>query len=443
VKRVLFLSYYFPPIGGAGVQRSVKFVRHLPGFGWQPVVVTGPGSEAGRWAPPDESLVADAPPNLDVRRLTDPVPPETTGAWRRAERLARVTTPFARWWIDGAVEVARQVEDVDVIYASMSPFETAVAARRLARTFGKPWVADLRDPWALDEISVFPTALHRRAELRRMSSLLSTAAAVIMNTEEAARAARTLPGLARTPVSAIPNGWDASDFAGPAPPQNARTLSIVHTGYLHTALGRAYRRSARVRAILGGAETGIDFLPRSHVYLLRALDRVIGGHPAARERIELHLAGVLSSEDEREIERFPHPGMVRTHGYIPHSESVRLVRSAGLLFFPMHDLPVGKRARIVPGKAYEYLASRRPILAAVPDGDARDLMTASERAYVCRPMDVACMAAAIERELDRPEAERAVPARRDERLAQYERRELTRRLARELRGAAERSAAGE
>jgi glycosyltransferase involved in cell wall biosynthesis len=95
----------------------------------------------------------------------------------------------------------------------------------------------------------------------------------------------------------------------------------------------------------------------------------------------------------------------------------------------MHDLPPGRRARIVPGKTYEYLASGRPILAAVPDGDARDLVQAADRVELCRPADAEGMAAAIARELDRPAADRSRPADRRSLIAPYERRALARRLA--------------
>jgi hypothetical protein len=61
MKSVLFLSYYFPPIGGAGAQRPAAFARHLPQLGWAPVVITGPGPTPNRWTPRDDSLVARLP----------------------------------------------------------------------------------------------------------------------------------------------------------------------------------------------------------------------------------------------------------------------------------------------------------------------------------------------------------------------------------------------
>ena len=95
----------------------------------------------------------------------------------------------------------------------------------------------------------------------------------------------------------------------------------------------------------------------------------------------------------------------------------------------MHDLPTGVRARIVPGKTYEYLASGRPILAAVPDGDARDLLTRAGTGLLCRPDDVAGMAKIIASELERVQRGERPPTLRPGVLEPYERRALTARLA--------------
>ena len=104
----------------------------------------------------------------------------------------------------------------DLIYAWMQPYESAAAAAALAQTSGKPWVADLGDPWALDEMMIFPTAAHRRRELTRMRKLLGTASAVVMSTPEAAaRLRRAFPEMRDIPVIAIPNGFDPHDFEAP------------------------------------------------------------------------------------------------------------------------------------------------------------------------------------------------------------------------------------
>ena len=177
MRRVLFIAYHFPPLGGAGVQRSVKFARYLPEFGWEPVIVTGPGESEDIWVPLDETLdgqLAERP--LTVDRIPHAEPADTDGLRWRLERMAWLRSQFRQWWVNGVVAIAERHRDVELIYASMNPYESGEAAAKASELLGVPWVADLRDPWALDEMLEFPTALHRAVELRRMGRTLATAA---------------------------------------------------------------------------------------------------------------------------------------------------------------------------------------------------------------------------------------------------------------------------
>jgi len=251
-----------------------------------------------------------------------------------------------------------------------------------------------------------------------------------VNTEEARSAfVRLVPGLDAERVVAIPNGYDAEDFSGPPPARSDDAFRIVHAGYLHTDLGLAQRRTGRLRRLLGGDEAEVDHLARSHVFLLRAIDRLLAARPELSDTIEVHLAGVLSAADRAAIESELHrPEIVKTLGYLTHAETVALLRSADLLFLPMHGLPAGRRARIVPGKTYEYLAAGRPILAAVPEGDARDLLEQAG-ALLCPPSAVECLQAALRDEIDAAHAGRDSAAASRDLLARYERRALSRSLA--------------
>jgi glycosyltransferase involved in cell wall biosynthesis len=105
------------------------------------------------------------------------------------------------------------------------------------------------------------------------------------------------------------------------------------------------------------------------------------------------------------------------------------MRAADLLFLPMHDLPEGARATVVPGKTYEYMASGQPILAAVPEGDAHDLLSTAGTAFLCRPKDVDQMAAAIVEAYERSRSGAPLPAPPAELLRRYEYRRLARELA--------------
>src|SRR5579864_7473367 len=97
VKRLLVLAYYFPPIGGAGVQRPTKFAGHLREFGYEPVVITGPGISTGRWTPHDASLAADVPGEVQVVRVAASEPANST-EWRgRADRWLRLQSAWDRW----------------------------------------------------------------------------------------------------------------------------------------------------------------------------------------------------------------------------------------------------------------------------------------------------------------------------------------------------------
>jgi glycosyltransferase involved in cell wall biosynthesis len=222
----------------------------------------------------------------------------------------------------------------------------------------------------------------------------------------------------------IPNGFDAADFAtGEAEGRDDGRFRIVHTGYLHTELGVRHRRSRRLRRVLrGGYRPDVDVLTRSHVYLLRALDRLRGRRPELAQSIEVQLAGVLSPLDRAFAAR---DGAVRLRGYLPHAETVALLRSADLLFLPMQNLPPGVRAGIVPGKTYEYIAAGPPVLAAVPEGDARDLLAEAGHARIVRPDDVRGMADTLELECERRLQGRPPAVARAEVVDRYERRRQT------------------
>ena len=426
-RSVLFLAYYFPPVGGAGAQRSLKLSRYLPEFGYRTRVLAGTGAARGRWGPTDDTLIEELGDSSEIHRVPGPEPAEA-GSWRgRLERWLWLESKWSKWWVDGVVEAGiEHGRDADVILATMSPYNSAEAAVRLSRRLGLPWVAGLRDPWALDEMMIYPTKLHRGRELRLMRRQLRTAAAIVTTTPEAARRVRAaFPELADRPVLSVPNGFDSSDFAGPAPVRSDGKFRIVHAGYLHTDLGRLQRRSGFAHSLLGGAIHGVDILTRSHVYLVYAIEWLLGRRPELRSVLELHLAGVSSTAD-LEVSARP---FVRVLGYVPHAESVALMRSADLLFLPMQNSRPGHRSGTVPGKTYEYLASQRPILAAVPEGDARDLLLEAGTAYICAADDVPAMAISIEAEIERWLRGEPAPTVPVDVLGRFERRTIAAEVA--------------
>jgi glycosyltransferase involved in cell wall biosynthesis len=421
--RVLILAYYFPPGGGSGVQRTSKFVRYLPDHGYEPVVVTGPGETGGRWTPRDASLGDDVPPEVAVHRVPGPVPGDAGGLRTRVGRFLREPSPFDRWWSAGAFETGRRCA-ADIVYASMSPFSSAEPAARLADELGVPWVADLRDPWALDEYFAYPTYVHWRLERRRMERELGSAAAIVHPTPGTReRFDRFFPRLRDRTVH-IPNGFDPADFAGPASVPSDDSFHVVHAGYSYGDVGRR-----RLRRLLRGTDFDVDLRPRSPAVLLAAVDDVLAADPARGAAIRIHLAGPLTEHDEALIARARCGRQVVRHGYLPHGEAVRLVRSADALFLPMHELGRGARSTIVPGKLYEYLASGRPIVAAVPDGDPTDLLEGVEWAVRVGPTDRSALTAALLSLFETMASRRGVEADRSALLRRFERPALAAELA--------------
>lgn len=414
--RVLFLSYSFPPIGGAGAQRNARLVAHLPEHGYEPVVVTGPGSPS--WAPLDRSLRLDG---VEIYRLAGPEPARS-GEWgRRAERWLRYPSAWRRWWDAQARYTASHAVRVDLVHASISPYDTAETAVAVARALRRPLVVDFEHPWALDEMTTYPTRVHRGLDVLRMRRVLSAAQAVVMSTPEAARRAHALVPAKR--VAVVADGVEHDEFSGPSE-RGDGVFRIVHTGAFHTRLAATLERFGVLHRILGGVVPGVDFRTRSHVYLLAALERL---EQELRRPIELHLVGDLTPEDEAALAHAPVP--VRRHGFLPHEETVALIRTADLLFLPLHNVREGSRVAIVPHKTYEYLASGKPILAAVPDGDARDLLARSGTALICRPADVDGLARGLARELRRWRANIAAPYANPSDLVAFEYQALTAELA--------------
>ncbi len=420
--RVLYIGHYFPPLGGAGVQRAVKFIKYLPDAGFQPVVVTGSGSETGWWSPPDSSMLDEIPDSVTVYRTP-------------ARNAGEVTAAASASRVEGLRELgerAARETAAELVFVSMSPFQDAHVASTISRHLRVPWVADLRDPWALDEFQVYRSSLHRFADKREMVSALSTASLIVMNTPEAAARLTALPGFRRKRIVSITNGYDTEDFAGGAAPASRDVFTIVHAGHLHTAAGLHQRRHALRYRLLGKMESGVQILTRSHYYLLKALEHWTAEHPAIREKIAVVFVGKPSAADLDVVRTSPAGSLVQFTGYVSHAQSVRHIRTASLLFLPMHKLPSGRRATIVPGKTYEYMATGLPILAALPDGDARDFLKDAGTGLPCEPDDVGAMSAILKAQFQAWSDGKVTTRANRSFVERFERRCLTQRLAEEM-----------
>ncbi len=378
--KILLIAHYFPPDGGPGAQRPASFARHLSALGCEVVVVTRALDHARNavYDPHDASLLAwiEGAPGVRVERAA--MPEGRTGG-STAALTAR------------AVEVAESWRP-DVALATLSPFDLADAAFAVRARTGARAVIDLRDPWALDGWFVSRHWFEHRRELARMTSALEASDGVVANVP-GARAAfeRISPRAGRAPYAVVTNGWEESDFPAPVDvPKGEAWRLRVAGNFLSTDFQR-FSPAKRVWRSLRVPGESIDGRGRSPYFLLGALQSLrADAHPAGREAV-LEIAGNVDPLTRRVIDDSGFGDRVRTPGFLAHDRCTEFAAAADVLVLAMHGLPAGARARMVPGKFYEYLATGRPILGLVPEGDARDWLREDPRSRVADP----CSAASI------------------------------------------------
>ncbi len=435
MKRVLFVTYYFPPSGGPGVQRSLKFVKYLPEVGWRATVLTV-APEFAAYPNIDPGLCSEIPDEASVLRTKSRDPYAAYARMMGVQKedavgvgfLSRQETGFrealARWiranlflpdarigWVGYATREARhEVErrTYDAIYSSGPPHSTHLVARQIHRETGLPWILDLRDAWPPESFAhLLPmSGFARRLDARKRAASFDAADLLVAVSESLCRdvATRTT-----TPVEIIPNGFDEEDFAWVEPIQN-ETFTIVYVGNISTeqnptALWHAIKQRNTVGA---GPEMRVRFVGN-----------------VARE--------VLRAIEQADLRRH-----VDFAGYVEHDEAIRHMCGAELLLLSINRVP--NAAGIVTGKLYEYLASGRPILCFSPtDGDATGIVDATGAGESFRYEDSDGVAAMLDRHYEAWKKGHPIQGAGSERSAPYSRELQTKRLAELMNSLTEKS----
>jgi glycosyltransferase involved in cell wall biosynthesis len=382
--RVAFLAHFFPPDGGAGAQRPASFARYLAGNGIEPIFFTRSVEESQRslFDQQDDSLL---PWTANARVERRPWSRETNAAWEDAVTLA--------------VEAEHARQPFEVLAATCPPFALAPFAVRLAERIGVPALIDLRDPWALDGVRVFRHLPALKREQAVMHKALSASRVVVANTPESQRVIQRFLGPAGPEVACVTNGYEEEDFVEfecKVPGDGPLRLHFSGHFLADSLLGlKALKEAARI--LLGGRAEAIRSEGRGPGPLVGALERLQSEDAGLFGRLTVHVAGKQQAEVRKIVESSAVSEKFVFHGELPHDENLEFLRQADLLFLPLHGVAAGGRSRIVPGKAYEYLAARRPIVAALPEGDARDFVSRLGAGPVCDPCDRAAICEAIRR----------------------------------------------
>lgn len=402
LRKVLFIAYNFPPHGGAGVQRSLKFVKYLPEFGWQPLVVSA-AANASRLQ--DASLCADIPPSVAVFR----VPAFSVSRLierarrRRLEKLAVALNLLLQipdagvFWARAARRVVGEVierEQPAAIYTTSGPYSAHLLGKWVKTQYGLPWLADFRDPWSANLLLPYLPgyrALNRRLE----RGVLAAADRVTCVSQTWLAGLQNNLGGQREKFIALPNGYDESDIQ-PEP------LSAQGKHFVITHLGSFYRNRKPTVFL-----QAIEYLRQSdEIPLADLCVRFIGKNSA----------GAAPSRPPYEM-----------IDYLPHHELGRYRAETNVFLLLLDASPAN--AGNLSGKIYEYIASNRPILAVAPEGgEARALITET-RSGVCaaeNPAEIAAWLVELYRQWREPTG---VWQPDWEAIHRYTRRNLTGRLA--------------
>lgn len=346
MRRVLVLAFQFPPEGGSGVQRTAKFCKYLPEFGWCPEVVTQGVTHPGREC--DPSLLKDV---SNVRlHGTDSVHSCDTilksaifhfcklpGTWRFRQWLNRqLLYPDSVYsWIDHAVKVSRpllKLGEFDLLYSTSPPHSAQLAARALKREFGLPWVADFRDPWTGNRIihgSSWELSTYLGLPYER--SVYQEADMIVANTETNRTNLVELHSVATECVTTIYNGYDEADFPefDTAPPVDRFRITLCSSAYA-------------------------GYTPDD---LVKVMARFLELRP--HERVQWTIAGGASEWARKSIDLSNIQKTLDLRGYVPHEQVPPMLASSNVLFV---SLP-SSAGYCVPAKVFEYLRSQTPILA--------------------------------------------------------------------------------
>lgn len=378
-KRILMMINFFPPTGGGGVYRPLSFVRHLSGIGHRVTVVT---PEPGEFWITDPALEERVPDEVRVVRTWSMSAQRLLGISRgggskrsgsRFEAMRRLSELFLLpdsyvGWVPFARRAASRIcrdQGIDLIYSTSPPDSTHLAARSVARRFSIPWIADFRDPWIHLYLRDPPTPLHGRIHAWMERSVAGADRVLVTTDWQKETLERLYPG---SRVVKVPNGFVEDDFTGERPDiPRGEPMVFTHCGMLTQG------RSSRV------------FLAGLASFLEKRRD--------ARGRVRAVFIGARESENERWARHPALEGAVEFIDNLPHPECVEREMRSHVLLLIKHD--DGRYGGLIPGKLYEYIGARRPVLALAPPGEAARIVRESGRGEVVPPHDPGAVERAV------------------------------------------------
>ncbi len=360
--RILIITYYWPPVGGPGVQRWLKFAKYLPGYGVEPVVYI---PENPTYPLLDEGLLAEVIPDTTIikHKIVEPYAWAAAFSKGSTKKISSGIIPNKKkqsalqklmlWvrgnlfipdarvlWVKPSVKYLTkyiQENGIKVVITTGPPHSLHLIGLGLKKKLpGIKWLADFRDPWTTigyhKELKLSASAEARHKALEK--EVLNTADTVLVTSPTTKR---EFEGLTPRPIAVITNGYDVEKVT--KPPLDEK-FTLAHIG---------------------------SFLSERNPQILwESLSELIAENEAFKAAFELKLIGAVSQEVLASIAIHNLTPYVNSLGYVPHDEAVIQQRKSQVLLLVEIDREETKC--IIPGKLFEYMVSERPIVAIGPDG---------------------------------------------------------------------------
>lgn len=360
MKKVLIITYYWPPAGGPGVQRWLKFVKYLPDFDIEPIVYI---PENASYPIIDKELCNEV--NPEVKVLTQPIkePYKIARLFskkstqnissgiipdERKQSLSEQLLLFIRGnffipdarigWVKPSVEYLSEyikINPVDIVITTGPPHSLHLIGKQLKEQFNIPWIADFRDPWTTigyhKKLKLTASAAQKHKTLEK--EVLNEADRILVTSPSTKK---DFEQITQQPIDVITNGYDIERIE--KKPLDKK-FTIAHIGSLLSD------RNPRV--------------------LWKALAELIKNNPDFKQDFELKLAGKVSTQILNALDEFKLSPYVNNMGYISHQQAITEQRTSQVLL--LLEIDSEETRAIIPGKLFEYMAAERPILAIGPE----------------------------------------------------------------------------
>ena len=374
MKRALIITYYWPPAGGPGVQRWLKLVTYFKEFGIEPIVYI---PENPHYPLVDKSILSEVPKGIEILRypIKEPYGFAKVFSKKKTKQISSgiITNkkqslieklmlwvrgnffiPDARiGWVKPSVAYLQKYiaeNQVDVIITSGPPHSLHLIGSNLKELLGVKWIADFRDPWTTIhyhkslQLSKSSEDKHKKLE----AQVLNNADRVVVTSPSTKKEFETIT---ETPIEVITNGYDFSEKIN----RNLDTsFSIVHIGSLLSE--------------------------RNPTILWEVLSEICKESELFTKALNIKLVGTVSEDVIKSIKKFGLHNNCDVMGYVSHKKAMQLQHNAQVLLMLEIDRP--ETRAIIPGKLFEYLAAKRPILALGPKGsDVIDIISKTKSGY--------------------------------------------------------------